>query len=239
MTNTQTRIAELKAKIEKAASAANPQREELAQLEAEQRQKQIEEQQRIRERELEWANQYVRKGNREDRTKLDAETKAAHNELVEALEASPIVQALARLSALEQRKQILADDMHRARVALGQQPNPVEHTMRFDPIRKITEAIDHLAREQAADDRDAREQEHTELVASDDPISDGSIVLDPTTLPVAERAEHGHTIERYTQDVEGYGAVKVLRDITTGETQIDDPAYEQWRAAQIEQGEDR
>ena len=51
----------------------------------------IDEQKRQRERELEWANQYVRSGNREDRTKLDAETKAAHNELVTALEASLIV----------------------------------------------------------------------------------------------------------------------------------------------------
>lgn len=110
--------------------------------------------------------------------------------------------------------------------------------MRFDPVAKIIETVDRLAREQA-DDRDTREQEHTALVTSDDPISDGSIVLDPTTLPVAERAEHGHVIERYTQDVEGYGAVQVLRDVITGKTQIDDPAYQQWRAAQNEQGEDR
>lgn len=237
MTNAQ-RIAQLRTEIAQASSAADPQREELARLEKEEMQAAIEEQKRQRERELEWANQYVRTGNRVDKDALDAETKAAHNELVTALEASPIVQALARLSALEQRKQILADDMYRARVALGQQPNPVEHTMRFDPVAKIIEAIDKLAREQADTDRDTREQEHTALVTSDTPISDGSIVLDPTTLPVAERAEHGHVIERYTQDVEGYGAVKVLRDVTTGETQIDDPAYEQWRAAQIEQGDE-
>lgn len=222
------RIEELRTQISEATEATAPQREELAQLEAEQAREHAAEQQRQQERRIEWANDYIRKGNKTDRTELDNELREAQTELTKALAKSPIVKALAKLSALEQRKQLITDDLVRARNILGQQPNPVEHTMRFNPITTITEAIGQAADELVSEERDTREQNHHTLITATTPIGDDQPAIDPTTLPIHERAAHGHDVEQYTQSVEGYGLVSVTRDNTTGETIIDDPAYHEW-----------
>lgn len=226
--NTMNRIEELRAQLNEATESTTPQREELARLEAEQAHEQQQEQQRIRGREHEWANTYIRTGNTEDKAQLDNELKAARSELNAALNDSPIIHALAKLSALEQRKQIITDELMRARMTLGQQPNPVEHTMRFDPTTTINTIIDNMATDHVDEAREAQEQARLTLVTGTTTIGDGQPTIDPNTLPIQDRAAHGHNVEQYTQNVDGYGLVAVLRDTTTGETQVADPNYIEW-----------
>lgn len=133
---------------------------------------------------------------------------------------------------------MIANTMSDARTMLGQQPEPVEHRMFFQPLDAIAQAVDKAAATIVEEDRDNRREAREDLFTSEAPLNTGD-VIDPMTLPIAERAAHGHRIERYTQQVEGYGAVKVINDYTTGETQIEDPAYIEWRDQQDRQGDDQ